>query len=1061
MEKKYWKGLDELKGDVEFVEKANNEFPEEIPVDEVFSRKSEQPATPRRDFLKFMGFSLATATLASCEAPVRKTIPYLIRPEEIVPGVANWYASTFSDGNDYCSIVVKTREGRPIKIEGNKRSSVTRGGVNARVQASVLSLYDSARLQGPLAGGAPSSWQEVDGKIKEKLQAIAAKNGNIRILSSTIISPSTNKVIADFTSKYPSAKHITYDAVSYSAIIKANQASFGKAVIPSYKFDKAETIVSFAADFLNSWISPVEFANQYVQNRKLRGKKTMSRHIQYESSLSLTGSNADKRIQVKPSEQGIALLNLYNRLAAFAGASTVKDKPVRFIKSIEDTAQLLWKNKGKALVVCGVNDIYSQIIVNAVNKLLDSYGNTIDIENPCCLKQGNDADLAKLMEEIKAGEVSALITYNTNPVYTLPGAEEFKTALQKKVELKISFADRADETAALADFVCPDHHYLEAWNDAEPAKGHYSLAQPAIRPLFKTRAAQESLLKWAGVEMDYHNYIQDYWKANLFNTQSKYTLFETFWTDSLQNGVFDSSMAPAAAKEKETPENKKNKSKNKAHRNSQESGSENIKIDLEAASEGILRNSSDKNGDWELVLYEKAGLGNGSQANNPWLQELPDPVSKVTWDNYVTMSPADMRGKYNLLERGDNTGDVITLTLGNTTVKAPVYPQPGQMPGTIGLALGYGRTKTGKVANNVGVNAFPFVQWRNETFQYTAGNVSIGATADKHEFAATQTHHTMMGRALVKETTLSEYIKDPKAGNEEELFVYTSGKESSKKKSEELNLWDTHEKPVHRWGMVIDLNSCIGCGACVIGCQAENNVPVVGKDEVMRSREMHWIRIDRYYSSDMNAEKGKEEGKGSMQTLREMESPSDNPEVVFQPVMCQHCNHAPCETVCPVLATTHSSEGMNQMIYNRCVGTRYCANNCPYKVRRFNWFKYSDNKQFDYNMNDNLGKMVLNPDVVVRSRGVMEKCSLCVQRIQEGKLNAKKENRKVKDGDIQTACAQSCPTNAIVFGDYNDPASEIGEVAKDERCYHLLGEIDTQPNIYYQTKVRNTPEEKA
>ena len=376
-------------------------------------------------------------------------------------------------------------------------------------------------------------------------------------------------------------------------------------------------------------------------------------------------------------------------------------------------------------------------------------------------------------------------------------------------------------------------------------------------------------------------------------------------------------------------------------------------------------------------------------------------------------------------------------------------------PGTVSLALGYGRTKTGKVADRVGVNAYPLLSMQGGNIQYFATGVEISKTIDAdYPLAATQSHHTMMGRAIVKETILEEYIKDPKAGNEAELFAVRVGQEETKKKASDVNLWNDHEEGNHHWGMSIDLNSCTGCGACVVACTAENNVPVVGKAEVMRSREMHWIRIDRYFSSDFDPKEGE---KGD---IKKMEAPSDMPRVVFQPVMCQHCAHAPCETVCPVVATSHSSEGMNQMIYNRCVGTRYCANNCPYKVRRFNWFRYTDNAKFDFNMNDDLGKMVLNPDVVVRSRGVMEKCSLCVQRLQEVKLIAKRDGRVLKDGEVNTACAQTCPTNAITFGDYKVKDSELNKMWKpEERSYHLLEELDVQPNVFYQTKVRNTADE--
>ncbi|MEO6883022.1 MAG: TAT-variant-translocated molybdopterin oxidoreductase [Bacteroidia bacterium] len=1052
--KKYWKGLDQLSENPEFVRKSKDEFAEPIPVEQFLGNEGlANSSTSRRDFLKYVGFSLTAATLAACEAPVIKTIPYVIKPEEVTPGIPDWYASTYYDGSDYCSVLVKTREGRPIKIEGNKLSSITKGGTNARVQASVLSLYDTARITAPYKSKAATTWESADKEISSKLADIVAKGGNIRILSATIISPSTKQVIADFITKYPTAKHVTYDAVSYSGIINANDTSFGQAIIPTYNFDKALTIVSIGADFLANWISPIEFSTQYVKNRKVsKEKKTMSKHIHFETIMSLTGANADKRVPVKISQQGIVVVNLYNAVAKLAGQPTLSSSSLPCDDQITAAAKKLFDTAGQSLVVCGSNDTDVQFIVNGINSMLKSYGNTIDISTPCYLRQGSDADFMALVSDMKSGKVGALITYNTNPVYTAPASIGFADAY-KKVDLKISMADRLDETAQLADYVCPDNHYLESWNDASPREGVYSLAQPTIAPLFSkprnegTRCAQESLLMWAGTTTDYHTYIQAYWEKNIFPTQKKYTDFELFWIPTLRDGIYE---ATGVADE----------SKNAMGdpvltiTNTKTGKTDKVTIDYSKSAQTIA--SAAKGGAFEAVLYEKVGIGNGNQANNPWLQELPDPISKVTWDNYITMNPSDMKdAKYNLLEEDDRQGSVATVSANGITVELPVYPQPGQAKGTIGMAVGYGRTDIGRVAEGVGANVFPFSQVINGTIQYSVQDVAIASVAGKsHLFATTQTHSTLVGRPIVKETTLEDYIKDPASGNEVEM-VYTK---EGKKMPTEVNLWTNFERLDHKWGLSIDLNSCIGCGACVVSCNAENNVPVVGKDEVSRSREMHWLRIDRYYSSDMTQERAEKENVGASNMVYAMEVPTtDNPEVVFQPMMCQHCNHAPCETVCPVMATNHSSEGLNQMIYNRCVGTRYCANNCPYKVRRFNWFNFSENPKFkDVNPSqDELGRMVLNPEVVVRSRGVMEKCSMCIQRIQGGKLKAKIERRPIKDGEIQTACSQSCPTNAISFGNMNDDNSEVANLGKDERMYHVLEELGVLPSVFYLTKVRN------
>lgn len=1063
--KKYWKGLEELNNSPEFVQKVNNEFAEQIPVEEFLndSNLSINNGTNRRDFLKFLGFSVAAASLAACEAPVNKAIPYVVKPEEITPGEANWYASTYFDGRDYAAILVKTREGRPIKIAGNNLSKVSNGATNARIQASVLSLYDSSRLTGPVANGNPATWSAVDSEIGGKLAAITTKGGAIRILSSTIISLSTKAVIDAFIAKYPTTKHVTYDAISYAAITNANAQTFGQGIIPTYRFENAQVVVSIGADFLANWIE--DFSVGYTKNRKVSKEKAeMSKHYQFESNLSLTGANADERIPVKVSEQAKVVINLHNEIAKIVGVATLPSSELPYDAIISKVAKDLVANKGKSLVISGSNDTNVQLIINEINTLIGSYGKTIDMESPSYVNQSNDKAFADLVTDMAAGKVDALITYNTNPVYTAPAALKFAEAYNK-VGLRISFADRADETASMANYICPDHHYLESWNDFNPRKAHYSLSQPTIRPLFAeensgTRQAQDTLLKWAGSSTDYYTYIQKVWAERVFPMQGKYMNFTEFWNNSLHDGAIE------VGKGTEMPADEKEaKPKVEAAKGAEKDNKEEEKttstVNLKQAAREI---NALEGGEFELALYEKTGIGNGNQANNPWLQELPDPISRITWDNYVTMSPIDMKTKgYYLMERQDREASVVNVTVDGTTVELPVIPQPGQAPGTIGIAVGYGRDKAGKLSTQtggvIGKNVFPFIQLVNGTLSYAAFDVKVESAGKTTETAGTQVHHTLMGREIVKETNLENYKKNPKSGNPDEMLVTHSGP----KKASTIDLWDEHEKLGHRWGMTIDLNSCFGCGACVVSCTAENNVAVVGKDQVMKTREMHWLRIDRYYSSDMNKEIAKEEGVGAIDMYLDMENPSAaNPKVVFQPMLCQHCNHAPCENVCPVLATNHSSDGLNIMTYNRCVGTRYCANNCPYKVRRFNWFNYNGNSDFTFNpTQDELGRMVLNPDVVVRSRGVMEKCSMCIQRIQAGKLEAKKAERKLIDGEIITACAEACPTNAIVFGDLNDPDSAVSKLRKQEeegRNYYILEEIGTKPTLSYLTKVRNCEE---
>ena len=982
--KKYWKGIGELKNDLNIEKLSHNEFAEELPLDDFLSNDVSSNSTSRRDFLKFLGFTTAAATLASCEAPIVKSIPYLVKPDEITPGVANYYATSIYDGRDYASVLVKNREGRPIKIENNKTCT------NARVQASILSLYDSARLKNPLKDGLEVDWLSLDSEITKRLSNLNGKK--IVLLTSTIISPSLNSIVDKFSGKYSNVEHIMYDSVPYDGILNANMKSFGLRVIPSYYFDKANTIVSFGADFIGNWLNN-DYSTDYVKGRNPK-TANMSKHYQIETNLSLTGSNADKRIPIKPSEQKVLLSDLYRSL--------LKGETPKDVRLLEISKKLL-SNKGKSLIVCDSNDMNTQLIVNSINSILDNYDKTLSLQSPSYIRQGDSNKVDNLIQQMQNGDIGALITYNVNPSYNLYNAKEFNEALSK-VDLTISSSLYNDETASLMQYVCPTHHNLESWGDCHPSHNTYTLMQPTIAPLFNTRQFEETLLRWIDQE-DYHSFLSDFWRDKGIK-----------WEQAVHDGFFTfKDLEPTIQSI---------------------SILDNDILSFESSSKEI-----------ELATYEKIGIGDGTQANNPWLQEFPDPISRACWDNYMTISSTTAK-ELNLknwnVSNGALNGSIVNIKAGNIVLEnVPVMIQPGQPNNTIGLALGYGRNKSGKAANNVGVNAFPLL--RSKT-------VSIEIAEGEHEFASIQLHHTMMGRDMVKETTLSEYIKDPTSGNDRTTYPTFKGDLPSDK----LSLYDEHDlKTGHFWNLSIDLTSCIGCGECVISCQAENNIPVVGKEEMRRSRDMHWMRIDRYYSSDMTKEIAKDKDISAIEMYKDMEEPSENPEVVFQPVMCQHCNNAPCENVCPVAATTHSNEGLNQMTYNRCVGTRYCANNCPYKVRRFNWFQYSENEKFDFNMNDDYGKMVLNPDVVVRSRGVIEKCSMCIQKIQEIKLTAKNEGRPILDEEAQTVCASSCSTNAIVFGDSNNPDSEVSKLKKDERAYDLLDHLNVNPSVFYQTKVRN------
>ena len=1022
--KKYWKGLEEYNNTPDFVQNNKNEFAEPLPIEDVLNEAGLSTVTPRRDFLKALGFGLGAVTLAACQtAPVHKSIPYLIKPEEVVPGIPNFYVSSFNGQ----SILVKTREGRPIKIEPNPNAGEFNCGTDAQAQASVLDLYDVSKLKSPLKkdakGLTETNWAEIDKFVIAELGKVQTSGKKIRIVSSSVSSPSTKKVIADFTTAYPKTRHVQYDAISYTGIIKANENSFGKAVVPKYNFDKADLVVSFGADFLGTWISGEEFTSQYIANRNYKSlaKGKMSRHFQFEAGMSLTGTNADTRIPLKLSEEGPALIALYNAITGASVAGGNLPNNVTADKALKLVGKELLQSKGKALVVSGSNDVSTQILVNAINSAISSYGTTIDLDNPCKRYSGNDAEFTEFINEMNRGEVGAVFFLDSNPAYDAANAKGFAEGLTK-VDLKISFSDRKDETSSLCDVIAINHNYLESWGDASAYEGYYSIVQPTINPVFNSRQAEESLLSWSNAPVkEYYQYVRNNWEATILPALGK------TWSDVLQTGVFAATAKPA--------------------------GTYTFALSLAAVIPYVLNASKALAKDIELQVYESVPMRNGKHANNAFLQELPDPVSKVTWDNYIALSPkhAEELGfkEFDIISVKDDRGYAIEL---------PLLIQPGQAKGTASIALGYGRTMVGKAGNNVGKNAYPFVSFVNGTSKY-ATSVKLEATGKTDELAQTQTHHSFEGRNIIREATFEAYKKNPAAG---------SGNDHAKHKT--YDLWDKYEKPGNNWVMAIDLNACTGCGSCIVACNVENNIPVVGKDEVRRRREMHWIRIDRYYSYNVEETEGHKgeahggdgHGTGINAVTKEKEiahlkgEQMDNVSVVHQPMLCQHCDHAPCETVCPVLATVHSSDGLNHMAYNRCVGTRYCANNCPYKVRRFNWFNYWNDSRFDNYLNNEFTQLVLNPDVTTRSRGVMEKCSMCIQRIQGGKLKAKIEKRPLKDGDIKMACQEACSANAIIFGDGNDPNSEVSKALRSERIYYVLEEINVQPGIGYMTKIRNT-----
>ncbi|AXG73406.1 4Fe-4S dicluster domain-containing protein [Flavobacterium arcticum] len=1013
--KKYWQSVEELKENSSIVETLrNNEFVEEIPTDEFLGDKEalSSSSTSRRDFLKYVGFSTAAVSLAACEGPVIKSIPYVVQPEEIIPGVADYYATTVADGFDFANILVKTREGRPIKVENNNLPG-SKIKPNARVYASVLSLYDSMRLKEPMVKGKPATWEEVDVQVKAGLANAASSGGQVVLLTNTMASPSTDKLIAEFGARYTNFKHVVYDAVSASEALDAFEAVYGERALADYDFSKSDVIVSVGADFLGDWQGG-GCDTGYAEGRIPKNGK-MSKHIQIESNMSLSGANADKRIPMTVTEQKYALVALYNAVmgtSVSVPAFTNKDAVAKAAKQLKSAGS-------KGVLVSGLDDMNAQLLVLAINNALQS-----EAFNPAgarLVRQGNAKAVAQLVQDMKAGTVDTLIMSGVNPVYTLPNSADFTEGL-KKVKFSVAFSMKEDETASLTTIAAAAPHYLESWGDVSMAKGYYSITQPTIRPLFKTRQLQDSLLLWSGNSQSYYDYLK-----------ASYTAEGTgkTWNQIVHDGVHHDAATSAVVA---SP------------------------TDFGGAASRLA--GAKKAAGLELVLYTKVGMGDGQQANNPWLQEFPDPITRVSWDNYVTVSKADAEElgleNYNVANGGMN-GSIVTLEVnGKKLENVPVIVQPGQAKGTVGLSLGYGRTAAMKKEMMTGVNAYTLYNNFN-----SLQSVKLTKASGDHEFACIQLHKTLMGRGdIIKETTLSEFNKKDASEWNEVPMVSLDHKAVP---ATSVDLWTSFDRTTgHHFNLSIDLNACTGCGACVIACHAENNVPVVGKSEVRRSRDMHWLRIDRYYSSeetfagDVEVKENISGLMDSIDTFDAMEDPSENPQVAFQPVFCQHCNHAPCETVCPVAATSHSRQGQNHMAYNRCVGTRYCANNCPYKVRRFNWFLYNKNEEFDYHMNDDLGRMVLNPDVNVRSRGVMEKCSLCIQMTQATILNAKREGRQVKKDEFYTACTEACGSGAMVFGDVNNEEDTVVKLKEDDRMYHLLEHIGTKPNVFYQVKVRNT-----
>ena len=1027
---RHWRGPEELDAsywtDSSNLEKRGQEFFEK-PVELIAAiDRMDKAGIARRDFLTVMGASMALASAACARRPIHKIIPYVVKPEDVTPGIANHYATTCQECSAGCGVVAKTREGRPIKLEGNELHPVNSGALCARGQASLLSLYDPDRLRSPVMRSRPGktashevTWSEADKAIAGKLKSAS----RVRVLSGPLTGESTLRLIREFNAAFKDGRHVEWEPLASDDLVESQVLSYGTAVIPAYHFDRAKMVLSLGADFLGAGLSPVEHSRDWHKARKLDSKaganQKFAKLVVFESAFSITGGAADERYPVRPGDELKVALAVAHELVIVSKHSGFASDPAltailagytsqavaadlgieKGAEKIKKLASELWENRGKSLVVAGgitgraKTGTALQVAANLLNSVLENEGATVDGLGEATAYRASYSAMIKLIQEMSAGLIDVLVLYRTNPAYGPPQSAGFEEALAK-VGTVISIADREDETGRLADFVLPDHHYLENWGDANPRRGVYSLQQPTISPIYDTRSFQDSLLSFekaaalnvaalSKASVDWHAFLMGNWRETLFRSSGSVATFEQFWEGALRTGVLEVGAGRAASRT------------------------------WKSASVGLLPKFSVTQtpaGKVWLGLYSKVSMGDGRSANNAWLQELPDTISSNTWDNYLNVGPALAK---KLKVKQD---DVVEVSTGSTTVQLPVHVQPGIHAETVTVAVGYGRRAAGKVGSDAGVDVFPFVQIEGGHAQFSGHAVSIRKTGKVYRLASTQWHTASENRPIINDVTLSEFVKNPAAAQETDPEL---------RMHEVPSIWPSHQYKGHRWGMAIDLTSCTGCGACVLGCQAENNIPVVGREQVRNSRQMHWIRIDRYYAGS-----------------------AEQPDVVFQPMLCQHCENAPCETVCPVLATVHDDEGLNIQVYNRCVGTRYCQNNCPYKVRRFNFFDHW--KSYEGSLN-----MVWNPEVTVRSRGIMEKCTFCVQRIRDGKDKAKDAGEKVADGMIKTACQQTCPTDAIVFGDLNDPNSRVSKLQKDPRAFRVLETINTKPVISYMTKVRN------
>ena len=981
----FWRTLDEYADDPAFRDHLCNEFPSQIEaiVDPV----------ARRSFLKLMGASLALGGLTACtRQPAETIVPYVRQPEDLVPGRPLYYATTMTLGGVGTGLLVESHEGRPTKIEGNTAHPGSLGASDVFAQAAILGLYDPDRSQTLTNLGDIRPWPEFLGAIRAALVAQQARGGaGLRILTESVSSPTLAAQIRDLLRRFPAARWHQWDPLGRDNVRRGARRAFGRDVEPQYHLDRADVIVSLDADVLASGPGHLRHARAFAGRRRTDRPERMSRLYAVEGMPTVTGSRADHRLPLKPGDveavaQTLAVsVGAAPREATDIAGSRLNPEALKWIAGV---AKDLAAHRGAGLVIAGESQPEAvHALAHAINGALGNAGQTVTYIDPIAAEPVDHLEsLTSLVADMNAGHVDLLVVLGGNPAYTAPVDLQFADAMNK-VALRIHLGLYNDETAALCHWHVPEAHFLESWSDARGHDGTASIVQPLIAPLYDGKTAHELLTALSDrPERSGYEIVREFWRG-----QSHAADFDAAWRRWLHDGVIPNTAFPVQS----------------------------VAV-LPTAAATRDRVAATSSTGIEIAFRHDPSVLDGRFANNGWLQELPKPVTRLTWDNAVLMSPATaarlaIGGAPSATggEHGQIASDVVELRYRGRSVRGAVFVVAGHADDCATIYLGYGRTRGGHLGTGAGFNASAI---RTSDALWQGGGVEIVRTGEQYPLACTQYHHLMEGRGMVRAITRDEFVRDP-----------ASVREGDETPPRIITLYPAdHKYEGYKWGMAIDINSCIGCNACVVGCQAENNIPVVGKDQVLRGREMHWIRVDTYYRG-----------------------PVDRPETYFQPVPCMQCEDAPCEVVCPVGATVHSAEGLNDMVYNRCVGTRYCSNNCPYKVRRFNFLLYQD-------WDTPSLKLARNPDVTVRSRGVMEKCTYCVQRINRAKIDAEKDDRAVRDGEIQTACQQACPADAIVFGNLNDPASRVAKLQAEVRNYSLLGELNTRPRTTYLAAVRNT-----